>query len=245
VVGVAFRIFCICCILDVNVYSCNGFFYFILRMTRILVGEIQIGEFFVVFFSGFVVGLCGLYFIFEITEGDCITIGGYFGDELLFAGIEAYAFVLGAGVFSFLGVAVVLGTACGAKVCPAIVEAVMVDVVNDMAGRDFYYTAMHINGGPYFSCGGVAFGVKGVAVFSNVPFVFAEPFVIIWVNEGKPALCQWYSAERTAVAEAAIEKEQANAWFHQPFRYVEGNSDFPPSGETTESRFMNNSPEGI
>jgi len=127
----------------------------------------------VVFFCGFVVGFCGQDFVFEVSEGDGIAIGGYFSDELLFAGVEAYAFVLRAGVFSFLRIAVVLGTACGAEVCLSIVEAVMVDVVNDAAGRDFYDTAVHVNGGRCFSCGGVALGVKCVAVFGNVPFVFA------------------------------------------------------------------------
>ena len=36
-----------------------------------------------------------------------------------------------------------------------------------------------------------------------MPFVFTEHFVIFGVNEGKLALCQGYSAERIAVAEAA------------------------------------------
>ncbi len=48
----------------------------------------------------------------------------------------------------------------------------MVDVVNDAAGGDFYDTAVHVNGGRVFSCGGVALGVKSVAVLSNVPFAF-------------------------------------------------------------------------
>ena len=48
----------------------------------------------------------------------------------------------------------------------------MIDVVNDEAGGDFYYTAVHVNWGRVFSCGGVACGVESVAVLSNVPFVF-------------------------------------------------------------------------
>jgi len=121
----------------------------------------------------FVIGLCGLDFVLKVSEGDGIAIGGYFGDELLFAGVKAYALVLGAGVFPFFGVAVVLCTACRAEVCLSIVETVMVYMVNNMAGRDFYYTAVHINGGSCFSCGSVALGVKGAAIFGNVPFVFA------------------------------------------------------------------------
>ena len=79
----------------------------------------------------------------------------------------------------------------------------MVDVVNDATGRDFYYTAVHVNRGRVFSCGGVALSVRSVAVLSDVPFVFAEHFVIFGVNDGKLALCQGYAAERIAVAEAA------------------------------------------
>jgi hypothetical protein len=198
-----------------------------------------------VFFGRGIIGLCGPDFVSEVSECDGIAVGGDFGDELLFTGVVAYAFILRAGIFSFFPVAVVLGTACGAQVRFSIVEAIMVYVVNDAAGRDFYYTAVHVNGGRYFSCGGVALGVKCIAVFGNVPFVFTESFVIFGVNNCKHALCQGYAAERIAVAEAAIEKEQTNARFLQPFRYVEGNSDFPPSGDTTESRIMNNSPEGI
>jgi len=48
----------------------------------------------------------------------------------------------------------------------------MIDVVNDEVRRDFYYEAVHVNGDRVFSCGGVALGVKSVAVLSNVPFVF-------------------------------------------------------------------------
>ena len=68
--------------------------------------------------------------------------------------------------------AVVLGAGSGAEVCLSIVQAVMIDVVNDEAGGDFNYTAVHVNWGRVFSCGGVAFGVKSVAVLSNVPFAF-------------------------------------------------------------------------
>lgn len=153
--------------------------------------------------GGFVVGFCGFDFVFEVSEGDGIAVGCDFGDELLFSGVEAYAFVFRAGVFSFFRVAVVLGAGGRAEVCPAIVEAVMVDVVNDMAGRDFYDTAMHVNGGRVFSGGGIALGVKCIAVLGDVPIVFAERFVIFGVNESEPALRKGYSAERIAAADAA------------------------------------------
>ena len=125
-----------------------------------------------IFFGGPVVGLGGFDFVFEIAERNGITIGGDFSDETLLAGVPIYTLVFRAGVFPFFLVAVVLGAGSGAEVCLSIVEAVMIDVVNYVAGGDFYYEAVHVNGGGVFSCGGVAFGVKSVAVLSNVPFAF-------------------------------------------------------------------------
>ena len=125
-----------------------------------------------VFFCGFVVGFCGLDFVFEVSESDGFAIGCDFSNELLFARIEAYAFILRACIFSFLRISIVLGAACGAKVRLSIIEAVMVDVVNDAAGRNFYYTAVHVNGARVFSGGSVSLGVKCVAVLRNMPSVF-------------------------------------------------------------------------
>ena len=46
-----------------------------------------------IFFCGFVVGFCGLDFVFEIAEGDGIAIGCDFSDETLLAGVPIYALV--------------------------------------------------------------------------------------------------------------------------------------------------------
>ena len=63
-------------------------------MSRFLLGRVvQISEFFVVFFSGFVVGLCGLDFVFEVSERYCIAIGCDFSNETLLAGVPIYTFV--------------------------------------------------------------------------------------------------------------------------------------------------------
>ena len=88
----------------------------------------------------------------------------------------------------------------------------MVYVVHDAAEGDFYDTAVHVNGGCVFSGGGVALGIKCVAVLSDVPIVFAEHFIIFGVNEGKLALCQGYAAERIAVAEAAPGEDSKNQY---------------------------------
>ena len=63
-------------------------------MSRFLLRrEVQISEFFVVFFGGFVVGFCGLDFVFEIAERNGIAIGGDFSDETLLAGVPIYTLV--------------------------------------------------------------------------------------------------------------------------------------------------------
>ena len=46
-----------------------------------------------VFFGGFVVGFCGFDFVFEVTEGDSIAVGGDFSDETLLAGVPIYTLV--------------------------------------------------------------------------------------------------------------------------------------------------------
>jgi hypothetical protein len=45
-----------------------------------------------------------------------------------------------------------------------------------------------------------------------VPFVFAEPFEIFRINNGKHALCKGYAAERIAVAESAIDEHSKNQY---------------------------------
>ena len=64
-----------------------------LGMTVILVREVEISEFFVIFYGGFVVGFCGFDFVFEIAERNGIAIGGDFSDETLLAGVPIYTLV--------------------------------------------------------------------------------------------------------------------------------------------------------
>ena len=88
----------------------------------------------------------------------------------------------------------------------------MIDVVNDEAGRDFYYVAVHITGDGAFDifAGCVALGVKGIAIFSNVPFVSAERSVILGVNDGKFAFSQGNATEGIAIASATIGEHEPN-----------------------------------
>jgi hypothetical protein len=84
----------------------------------------------------------------------------------------------------------------------------MIDMVNQHAWTGFYDIPVHVNGSGDFSCGGVTLGVKGAAVFGDVPFVSVEPIEVVGVNDCKFALGERYAAERIAVTEAAIQKER-------------------------------------
>ena len=54
-----------------------------------------------------------------------------------------------------------------------------------------------------------AFGVRGAFAFcfAEPPFVFCEAWVVVGVNDGEFALCEWDSSEWAAEAEASPGEE--------------------------------------
>jgi len=72
---------------------------------------------------------------------------------------------------------------------------------------------------------GVAFGVKGAAIFRGKPFGPAEPGVIVGVNDGEFALRQGYAAKGVAISQPAIEKDRQDT---EPF---EPGGDFDCNGQ--------------
>ena len=112
--------------------------------------------------------------------------------------------------------AVVLCAGGQPQVGLSIVEAVEIYVVNHQTIRNLYYAAVHIDGrnAAFSSDPGIAFGIEGVAVFGDVPFVGDKLIVIFRVNNGKFALGKGYAAEGVAIAEPAIEKDRCDT---QPF----------------------------
>ena len=119
-------------------------------------------------------------------------------------------------------VSVVLCACCGAEVCLSIVQAVMIYVVNEHVVGDFEDLAVHLDDDSLavFLEVGVADGVKGACASGDMPFVFAERFVVVGVNYGVFGLGQAYAAEGIAEAEAAIEKGDKYYWALQPSGYV-------------------------
>jgi len=141
--------------------------------------------------GGAVVGFCGFDFVLEIADGEGCAVGRDFDGPSFFPAVPGDAFVFrGAGTDGSSGVTVVLGAGCEAEVGLSIVEAVIVYVVDDKPRGRVHYLAVHVDGGlPALSTdSGIAFGVEGVGVFGDMPFVFDEPFVIIRVNDGEFAL---------------------------------------------------------
>ena len=102
----------------------------------------------------------------------------------------------------------------GSEVCLSVVESVLIDVVDDHAGRDFDYAAVHKVGEIRFVIASWACSLgiicAGGLVFDDVPFVPAESPVIFGVNDGVFAFSEGYSSEGIAVADAAVEQQGPN-----------------------------------
>jgi len=106
----------------------------------------------------------------------------------------------------------------GTEVCFAIVEAVAVYVVNEEKIGDVQDLAVHFDCYLLFDFGQpeLSLGVVGVPTPVGVPFVSGEARVVIRVNDGVLALCEWDSAERVAEAEAAVGEYERNGDSFEP-----------------------------
>ncbi len=111
----------------------------------------------------------------------------------------------------------------------------MVDVVAEHAIGDVDDEMVHVGvfSGLFLSVCQGADGIKGVWFFLGVPFVLHQAVVIFGVNYGEFSPGQGDFSKRVAIADSAIEKEQANARFIQPLRYVESNANCPASGRSS------------
>ncbi|MEJ2703507.1 MAG: hypothetical protein P8Z79_13805 [Sedimentisphaerales bacterium] len=94
----------------------------------------------------------------------------------------------------------------GAEVGLAIVKTVVVDVVAKHAGRHVDDQVVHLEVLSLFllAVGQRVDGVPTVRAPVGVPFDTAEPLVVFGIDDGEFALGQRDSAERVAVAQAAV-----------------------------------------
>jgi len=103
-------------------------------------------------------------------------------------------------------VSCVVGGRGGAEVGLAIVPAVMIDVVDKQVVRHVDYFAVHRYVQPLFQFRRplTSYGVIRTLPWGGVPFVFADAFVVVRVNDGVFALREWYPAESVAVAQLSV-----------------------------------------
>ncbi len=105
-----------------------------------------------VFFGDGVVCFCGFDFIVEVTNCFAFSIKIYLYIPFLSVFVPSYTLVFRIKIIrlNVSSVAAVLLGRCRAQVCFSIIEAVMVDMVNEkMVGRVDYFT-MHPNTDSFF-----------------------------------------------------------------------------------------------
>jgi len=87
-------------------------------------------------------------------------------------------------------------------------------------GRGVHYEAVHT----YFDSFSLDFGplsadgVECIVALCGVPFVLAEAWVVIGVNDCVFILRKWYASERIAVANPPVQKRCKNGRLFKPAR---------------------------
>ena len=136
------------------------------------------------------------------------------------------------------GVARVIGLRCNPQVGLSVVQAVMIDMVDNHPFRDIQNYSVHHYCQPFFPFAGPlpSHGIKCIAVLRRVPFVFIEPFVVIRVDDCIFALRKADSPEWIAIAQATIpENRQNNRPFEQGWDFNDKLDDaFPLRCEESE-----------
>ena len=71
-------------------------------------------------------------------------------------------------------------------------------------------------------------GVKGIAPFNNIPFVFAEPIVVVCIDNCVFSVCEGYSPEGIAVAQASVPQDGQDGQLFKPiWDFYNELDDFP------------------
>lgn len=106
------------------------------------------------------------------------------------------------------------------EVCPSVVEAVVIDVVDDHSGRYFDDAAVHKVGEARFVGGAWAgaLGIPGAGglMLDGVPFVPAQTRVVLGVDDCVLTSGEGYSAKGVAVAEPTIGQTELDQRPRQP-----------------------------
>ena len=158
------------------------------------------------FFCNLIVCLCGFGFVVEGADEFGLAVKAYLDLPFFSFFLEAHPLVFRGWIlcemYAVVGVLPVIGRP---EVRIAIIEAVMVDVIDEkMIGR-VENLAVHLDMFPLFITDmNPADGIIRVFGLVGVPFVFAQPLEIFRVDDGVLSLCQRYPAESVAVARPAV-----------------------------------------
>jgi len=192
--------------------------------------EVDDGEVAMIFLCGGVIRPCGGELVLERAQVDSFAIDADAGAPALHVvgPIDALEFRAG-GRPEFSSVPDVLRVRGGAQVGLAIVEAVMVDVVGEHAGRHVDDHVVHLEVFAFFflAVGERMHGVPGVRALVGVPFDRSQPLVVLGIDDGELALRQRDSPEGVAIAQPAIDEQQADQGLGKPIRDVQNNLDNP------------------
>ena len=135
---------------------------------------------------------------------------------------------------TLLSVVCVLGFGYWAEIGLAIVEAIVIDMIDERIIGDLAYFAVHIEAAFLALCGdNRANRVAGQAASGGKPFVFGKPKEVVRIDEGVFALGQQYPAERIAVPEPPIQEHRLDNDPDKPERDGDGelNLAAPPQCE--------------
>ena len=159
-----------------------------------------------VYFCSGVIGTCGFDFGIEAAEVNGFMVVTDACNPFAAAHIEGNADVARPGFFScFSSVEHIFGGGSEAEVGPAIIEAVVISVVNEKARGSVHKKLVHIEHFSFAAAYSEAtHGVEGVLIFGGTPFDGVEEEVVLGVNDGEFEPCQGYDADVAAETNAMI-----------------------------------------
>jgi len=160
----------------------------------------------VIYFCSGVVGAGGFDFGIETAEVNGFAVVADACNPFAGEDIEGNADVTRPSFFScFSPVEHIFGGGSEAEVRAAIIEAVIISVVNEKAWGSVHKELVHIEHLSFAAAGPDAtHGVEGVLIFGGTPFDRVEEEVVLGVNDGEFESGQGYDADVAAETNAMI-----------------------------------------
>jgi len=144
----------------------------------------------VIFSSRSIVGTGGVDFVIKVAEVVGLVIAGYRGCPFLVPFVPADAFVFRGFRPDVAEVAAVLGKGADAEVLLPVIQAVVVNVVNDQMVRGVEDFAVHFDAFAVFFA-------SGVVIFRRTfrkPGILAQARVVFGIDNGELSAGQRYQA---------------------------------------------------